>query len=255
MPTAKRCTCALAHNLTLLLLRQGKLEEAEELARESLAARARASMVEALDNAEEVNALLTKNQLARVLVDKGVFGEAEELFREAIAGLESLQGATNSNTLVCKNNLADVLMKEGRLDEAEPLLHAILDAGEVQTTPMPVPAHAHARTEGCAHATARNVHASFDALATRVAGGGYGAIRAVCAEQPRLGARTKGEARRGRASAAQGLQRSRRQPRLAPRRHAHRDQQSGERTPGPGQACDGRAALSPRARRAARDAR
>ena len=132
VPIAKRCTCALAHNLTLLLLRQGKLEEAEELARESLAARARASMVEALDNAEEVNALLTKNQLARVLVDKGVFGEAEALFREAITGLERLQGATNTNTLVCKNNLADVLMQQGRIDEAEPLLLAVLDAGEVE---------------------------------------------------------------------------------------------------------------------------
>ena len=53
-----------------------------------------------------VNTMLTMNQLARVLNDKGEFGEAEGLYREAIEGLTTAQGAKHANTLITTNNPA-----------------------------------------------------------------------------------------------------------------------------------------------------
>ena len=132
----ERVNSALSHNLTLLLHRQNKLDEAEALGRECLEMRQRQYKRMSMsdqplvskqgEEATHVNVFLTQNQLGRVLADKGEFAEAESYFKLAIDGLTKAQGEYHSNCLVTKNNLADLYIQQGRQDEAEPLLQSVI---------------------------------------------------------------------------------------------------------------------------------
>ena len=57
----------------------------------------------------------------------GRLGEAEPLFREALAGGRATLGPKHPNTLNCMGNLAGLLHAQGKLGEAEPLMRETLE--------------------------------------------------------------------------------------------------------------------------------
>jgi eukaryotic-like serine/threonine-protein kinase len=61
------------------------------------------------------------NSYALLLRRAGRFGEAEPLYREALAHLVALGGTHSANTLQLRQNLAILLQEMGRFDEAETL--------------------------------------------------------------------------------------------------------------------------------------
>src|SRR5215210_7495925 len=61
------------------------------------------------------------NNLGALNLDGGAYGEAEELFREALALQEGLEGLPPEDLVVSLNNLATVLLYRGEFAEAEAL--------------------------------------------------------------------------------------------------------------------------------------
>jgi tetratricopeptide (TPR) repeat protein len=72
------------------------------------------------------------NNLANLLSDQGKLGEAEPLYREALAGRRRSLGDEHPSTLTSINNLAILLSDQGKLVEAEPLYREAL-AGKRRT--------------------------------------------------------------------------------------------------------------------------
>src|SRR5262249_55235011 len=54
-------------------------------------------------------------------------GEAEALYREALAGYVRLRGESSPTALLVRSNLAGAVLKQNRLDDAEQLLRRCLD--------------------------------------------------------------------------------------------------------------------------------
>jgi tetratricopeptide (TPR) repeat protein len=75
------------------------------------------------------------NQLAVLLQAKARYGEAEPLFRRALAIIEASTGPDHPNVAVCLNNLASLLQATNRLGEAEPLLRRALAIDEAKCGP------------------------------------------------------------------------------------------------------------------------
>jgi tetratricopeptide (TPR) repeat protein len=67
------------------------------------------------------------NGLASLLWSLGKPGEAEALFREALAGHKRTHGRDHLSTLATTNNLGATLSDQGKLDEAEALYREALD--------------------------------------------------------------------------------------------------------------------------------
>jgi tetratricopeptide (TPR) repeat protein len=91
---------------------QGRLAEAEQSCRESLAAYERLA-----DDRRDVNVAEAKGLLALVLQGRGRRDEAERLYRESIAALRAA-GARNSVLAITLGNFAGLLGEHGALDEA-----------------------------------------------------------------------------------------------------------------------------------------
>ena len=106
---------SLMSRLAHLLRYQGKLDEAEPLYFEALAAYRRA-----LGN-EHPDTLHSINNLAVLLKDKGKLDEAEPLYLEALAAQRRTLGNEHPDTLSSINGLAVLLSAQGKLGEAEPL--------------------------------------------------------------------------------------------------------------------------------------
>ena len=92
-----------------LLMKQGKLSEAESLYHEALR-----GWREALGDAHPVT-LSSLNNLAVLLKDQGRLSEAEALCREALRGQREALGDAHPVTLGSLNNLAVLLKDQGRL--------------------------------------------------------------------------------------------------------------------------------------------
>ena len=155
-------TLTAVHSLATLLRGQGRLAEAEPLAREALAGQranlgddhpetltclnelavllqARGQLAEAeplhrlaLERRRAVlgddhpDTLLSVNNLALLLDDRGETAQAEALHREALAGRRAVLGDDHPDTLASIHNLAVVLEARGEHAEAEPLYREAL---------------------------------------------------------------------------------------------------------------------------------
>lgn len=73
------------------------------------------------------------NNLALLLQCQGRLGDAEPLYREALAGRRKGLGDRHRDTLVAVQNLADLLRHRGRLGDAEPLFREAV-AGKRETS-------------------------------------------------------------------------------------------------------------------------
>jgi tetratricopeptide (TPR) repeat protein len=143
----------LVLDVGLLLLELGRLEEAEELLREAYTTRRR------MLGSEHPSTLAAMDSLAVLLQRAAKYGDAEVLFREAIATRQAArsrvggaietggarsktQGARDARdarddaprpdaltaeTLTSMNNLGAMLMKQGKYEEAMQLLRTALD--------------------------------------------------------------------------------------------------------------------------------
>ena len=59
------------------------------------------------------------NNLASLYCDQGKYGEAEPLYKEALAGHQKALGQDYPDTLLSLNNLASLYHKQGKYSEAE----------------------------------------------------------------------------------------------------------------------------------------
>jgi tetratricopeptide (TPR) repeat protein len=107
------------NNLALVLWRQGKLDEAETMFRESLALK-RKLKVDHQDLAAVIN------NLAFVLWKKGQLPEAEALNREALEMRKKVLGNDSPDVAASLDNLGGVLRDANRLPEAEAALRECL---------------------------------------------------------------------------------------------------------------------------------
>jgi tetratricopeptide (TPR) repeat protein len=97
-------TLSTLGNLAIVLMRQGKLTEAEAMYREALAVQQR------VIGREHPSTLLTLFNLALLLLGTDA-AAAEPLFREALAGYERVLGADHPHTLMCRKGLAQCVAK------------------------------------------------------------------------------------------------------------------------------------------------
>ena len=111
----ERGTSDLLFYLAGLLMNQGKLNEAELLYCEALAACRRT-----LGN-EHPDTLASINNMAILLKAQGKLDVAEPLYLEALAASRRTLGNEHPDTLASINNLALLLSDQGKLGEAEPL--------------------------------------------------------------------------------------------------------------------------------------
>ena len=72
------------------------------------------------------------NNLGLMLSDQGKLGDAEPLYREALAGCRRTLGDEHPSTLSSINNVANLLKDQGKLGDAEPLYREAL-AGRRRT--------------------------------------------------------------------------------------------------------------------------
>ena len=66
----------------------------------------------------------------------GRLGEAEPLYREALAGRRATLGPMHTSTLTSMNNFAQLLQDQGKLGEAEPLMRETLEVRRATLGPM-----------------------------------------------------------------------------------------------------------------------
>jgi tetratricopeptide (TPR) repeat protein len=67
------------------------------------------------------------SRLSLLLDTKGLFAEAERLYRRALYISQAFYGDKHPNVAICLNNLAQLLQTTNHMDEAEPLMRRALD--------------------------------------------------------------------------------------------------------------------------------
>jgi tetratricopeptide (TPR) repeat protein len=122
LPAEERGTSGLLWNLARLLCDQGKVDEAQALHHECIAAHRRKLGDEHRDT------LMAITMLAGVLQGKGELGEAELLWREVLAVQRRTRGDEHSDTVNSLYFLAVLLSDQGRLGAAEALFSEALAA-------------------------------------------------------------------------------------------------------------------------------
>jgi tetratricopeptide (TPR) repeat protein len=105
-------TLNIENTLGLLLLRQGKYEEAEPILREVLRKRRETPGMEHRD------ILTSQNNLAGTLMKQKKYGESKTLFADTLKTSKTLLGEENAFTLRLMNNLSEV-MRQGSFEAAE----------------------------------------------------------------------------------------------------------------------------------------
>lgn len=132
-PSAKN-TLVFKTGLGLLFDKQDRLEDAEPLLREALAARRRAALVAVVSGTHDVNDLCASMGSLAVVLQKrkqpGPLAEAEALYREALELTRKHDEGKESRTSIgLMNNLAALLKPEAsRSDEVEQLLRQCIKA-------------------------------------------------------------------------------------------------------------------------------
>ena len=110
-------------NLAAVLKNEGRLDEAEDLYRESLTL-----FLEALGR-EHYRIAVVLNNLALLLTDRGRYREAEPLFREGLVIRRKVFGNEHQATATGLKNLALLLARRERYAEAEVLYREALSLG------------------------------------------------------------------------------------------------------------------------------
>ena len=113
-------TINLQATRTDLLRLQGRLREAETLARELLAVQTR------LRGANSEEAMNMRHQVAALLLDLGRPDEAEPLMLAVVAAHQRDRGAEDGVTLNARNTLGNIWFELGRIEEAENLHRELL---------------------------------------------------------------------------------------------------------------------------------
>jgi len=108
-------------NLAMLLIDEGRYDEAASLCATALAESRR------LWTGDNPVAASTLNTFATLLRARGDFDQAERRFREALAMRRRLHGNRHVDVATSLNNLATMFHAKGRYDEAEPLYREALD--------------------------------------------------------------------------------------------------------------------------------
>ncbi len=117
------------HRLALCLQALGKLPQAEQAMRQSLA------LSEAGEGRASTAAVQTLNDLGLVLQDAGRGEDAEGSFRQALARLDAVPGADPAVRAGTLGNLGMLLQALGRVDEAQPLIEQALEANRARLGP------------------------------------------------------------------------------------------------------------------------
>ncbi len=104
-----------------LLLRMGKLKEAEAIFRSTLV-RQRKFLGD-----EHKETLVSMNSLGNALLDQGNFVEGESHIRGALEGRRKVLGMDDPLTLNSLNDLTELLRIRGKLEEAEPLTEELVE--------------------------------------------------------------------------------------------------------------------------------
>ena len=100
------------NNLAMLLLRQGKAADAEQLLRQALAG------LEAMLPAHHPNVTMCRHNIGLALADQGKASEAEAFYRQVLELDQKALGATNPKNATTLSNLASVLEAQERGGEA-----------------------------------------------------------------------------------------------------------------------------------------
>ena len=117
-------TPASMNNLAVVLSRQGKYKEAEEMHRKVLVS------CESVLGKEHPDMLASMNNLAEVLSRQGKYKAAEEMHQQTRTLREMVLGKEHPNTLISMNNLAEVLSRQGKYKEAEEINRQVLASSE-----------------------------------------------------------------------------------------------------------------------------
>ena len=102
------------YNLALVLVRQGKYEEAERTYGQELA------LYKRVLGKKHPDMLTSMNNLVLVLSSQGSYEDAERIHRQALALKEKVLGKEYPSTITSMNNLASVLSSQGNYKEDEP---------------------------------------------------------------------------------------------------------------------------------------
>ncbi|KAK3340812.1 hypothetical protein B0H65DRAFT_529706 [Neurospora tetraspora] len=105
---------------------QGRYDVAEQMARKS-----RRSRKETLGREDE-RTLASTSLCAEVLLDKGLWKEAEKLFVQVMETRKAKLGADHPSTLTSMANLASALWGQGRWDEAEKLEVQVMETSKAK---------------------------------------------------------------------------------------------------------------------------
>ena len=84
----------------------------------------------------DLSTLTSVNNLAALYDAQGRYGEAEPLYKRALAGYEAARGPAHPETLRGVNNLAFLYQAQGRYGEAEPLYKRALAGNEAALGPV-----------------------------------------------------------------------------------------------------------------------
>lgn len=110
--------------LSTALLKQGLLDEAEPVLRQSLA------LHEQTRGPAHPETIAIVNNLAGVLHAREALAEAEPLYRRALAGFEQVHGPDHPETLACLGDFVELLNARGDLAAAESLCREALTRRE-----------------------------------------------------------------------------------------------------------------------------
>jgi len=116
------------HELAVLRMDQGKLDEAEALHRQVYETRLRVL------GETHPDTLMSMNNLGDLLRERNQLGEAYELLSRVVDLRHVVLGEKHPDTLVSMNNLANVLSLQNRFSEAGKVLRELLD---MQTEVLP----------------------------------------------------------------------------------------------------------------------
>ncbi|MHC5062719.1 MAG: tetratricopeptide repeat protein [Planctomycetota bacterium] len=119
-------------NLSTMLLLQGKLDEAEELA-----VKAHETSLQKLDHARSRVATSLKF-LGNFYMQRGKLDEAQQVFEEAIDLSTRAEGAEHPETAKHIGNLAALHLKRKNFEQAEELFEQTLEIWAAQAKPHPV---------------------------------------------------------------------------------------------------------------------
>jgi tetratricopeptide (TPR) repeat protein len=121
LDTATLADCVdIAAKTARALMQSGNSAAAEDLARSAVTAAAR------LGTGNPAS-LLARSVLAWAIGEQGRFEEAEQLYRQVLAGRQSVLGAEHADTLFTRHALGWAIGEQGRYKEAEQLYRGLLE--------------------------------------------------------------------------------------------------------------------------------